>query len=141
MSNQTVTVGLGALAAGLGWDLDTVEVAEAEPAVVTTSPRVGDHMCMEPGQIAAVTHAARGVLKGEVVIDLEITFGFFEPADEVAAVVEARPGLLPMGDLPARSVAAKGERRGAGASGGAAERATRSPRQAENPIQEEIRTS
>ncbi|WP_257135960.1 dihydrodipicolinate reductase [Streptomyces sp. t99] len=169
---------IGALAAGLGWDLDTVDVAEVEPAVVTTSPRVGDDMCIEPGQIAAVTHAARGVLKGEVVIDLEITFGFFEPADEVAAgddygvvgeeqvfdprssvgfdsflstiaaavnastaVVEARPGLLSMGDLPARSVAAKGERRGAGASGGAAERATRSPRQAENPIQKEIRTS
>ncbi|WP_202460328.1 dihydrodipicolinate reductase [Streptomyces sp. SID1328] len=141
---------IGALAAGLGWDLDSVDVGEIEPAVVTTSPRVGDHMCIEPGQIAAVTHAAQGVLKGEVVIDLEIMFGFFEPADEVAAgddyrivgeeqvvdlrssvgfdsflstiaaavnactaVVEARPGLLSMGDLPARSVAAKGERRAA----------------------------
>ncbi|MFF8649632.1 dihydrodipicolinate reductase [Streptomyces griseoluteus] len=143
---------IGALAAGLGWDLDSVDVGEIEPAVVTTSPRVGDHMCIEPGQIAAVTHAAQGVLKGEVVIDLEIMFGFFEPADEVAAgddyrivgeeqvvdlrssvgfdsfstiaaavnactaVVEARPGLLSMGDLPARSVAAKGERRAARAS-------------------------
>ncbi|MEU7502520.1 dihydrodipicolinate reductase [Streptomyces griseofuscus] len=147
---------IGALAAGLGWDLDSVDVGEVEPAVVTTSPRVGDHMRIEPGQIAAVTHAARGVLKGEVVIDLEITFGFFEPADEVAAgddyrivgeeqvvdlrssvgfdsflstiaaavnastaVVEARPGLLSMGDLPARSVAAKGERRAGRASLGA----------------------
>ncbi|MEU3957624.1 hypothetical protein AB0F45_35980 [Streptomyces achromogenes] len=89
-------------------------------------------------------------------IDLEITFGFFEPADEVAAgddyrivgeeqvvdlrssvgfdsflstvaaavnasaaVVEASPGLLSMGDLPARSVAAKGERRTGRASLGA----------------------
>lgn len=91
-----------------------------------------------------------------MVIDLEITFEFFEPADEVAAgddyqivgeeqvvdlrssvgfdsflstiaaavnaaaaVVEARPGLLSMGDLPARSVAAKGERRAARTSLGA----------------------
>ncbi|MEV5314148.1 dihydrodipicolinate reductase [Streptomyces sp. NPDC052610] len=141
---------IGALAAGLGWDLDSVDVGEVEPAVVTTSPRVGDHLRIEPGQISAVTHAARGVLKGEAVIDLEITFGFFEPADEVAAgddyrivgeeqvidlrssvgfdsflstiaaavnsaaaVVEAPPGLLSMGDLPARAIAAKGERRAA----------------------------
>ena len=147
---------VGALAAGLGWDLDSVDVGEVEPAVVTTSPRVGDHMRIEPGRIAAVTHAARGVLKGDVVIDLEITFGFFEPADEVVAgddyrivgeeqvvdlrssvgfdsflstiaaavnastaVVEARPGLLSMGDLPARSVAAKGERRAGRAALGA----------------------
>ncbi len=139
---------IGALAAGLGWHLDSVAVGQVEPAVVTTSPRVGDHMRIGPGQIAAVTHAAWGVLKGEVVIDLKITFGFFEPTDAVAAgddyrivgeeqvvdlrssvgfdsflstiaaavnastaVVEARPGLLSMGDLPASSVAAKGERR------------------------------
>ncbi|MEU3447481.1 dihydrodipicolinate reductase [Streptomyces thermolilacinus] len=76
---------IGALAAGLGWDLDSVDEGEVEPAVVTTSPRVEDHMRIEPGQIAAVTHAARGVLKGDGVIDLEITFGFFESADEVAA--------------------------------------------------------
>ncbi|MGY5628796.1 dihydrodipicolinate reductase [Streptomyces sp. UC1A3] len=134
-------------------DLDSVDVAEVEPAVVTTSPRVGDHLRIEPGQITAVTHAARGMLKGEPVIDLEITFGFLEPTGEVAAgdgyrivgeeqvidlrssvgfdsflstiatavnaaaaVVEARPGLLSMGDLPARSVAAEGEQRAARAS-------------------------
>ncbi|WP_242535571.1 dihydrodipicolinate reductase [Streptomyces albidoflavus] len=141
---------IGALAAGLGWDLDSVEVGKVEPAVVATSPRAGDHLTVEPGQLAAVSHAARGVLKDEVVIDLEITFGFFDPADEVAAgddyrivgeeqvvdlrssvgfdsflstiaaavnaattVVEARPGLLSMGDLPARSLASMGERRAA----------------------------
>ncbi|MFF0435633.1 dihydrodipicolinate reductase [Streptomyces sp. NPDC004327] len=139
---------IGAVAAGLGWDLDSVDVSEVEPAVVTASPRLGDHRRIEPGQISAVTHAARGVLKGEAVIDLGITFGFFEPADEetagddyrivgeeqvidlhspvgfdsflstiaaaanaAAAVVEARPGLLSMADLPARALAAKGERR------------------------------
>ncbi|MGW2466916.1 dihydrodipicolinate reductase [Streptomyces bauhiniae] len=141
---------IAALAAGLGWDLDSVEVGQVEPAVVTTSPRAGDHLRIEPGQISAVTHAARGMLDGEAVIDLEIMFGFFEPADEVtagddyqivgeeqvidlrssvgfdsflstiaaavnaaAAVVEAEPGLLSMGDLPPRAVAAKGARRAA----------------------------
>ncbi|MFJ3660077.1 dihydrodipicolinate reductase [Streptomyces sp. NPDC090119] len=141
---------IAALAAGLGWDLDSVEVGEVEPAVVTTSPRVGDHLRIEPGRISAVTHAARGVLDGEAVIDLEIMFGFFEPTDEVtagddyrivgeeqvidlrsrvgfdsflstiaaavnaaAAVVAAEPGLLSMGDLPTRAVAAKGARRAA----------------------------
>ncbi|MER8062719.1 MULTISPECIES: dihydrodipicolinate reductase [unclassified Streptomyces] len=141
---------IAALAAGLGWDLDSVEVGKVEPAVVTTSPRAGNHLRIEPGQISAVTHAARGMFGGEAVIDLEIMFGFFEPADEVtvgddyqivgeeqvidlrscvgfdsflstiaaavnavAAVVEAEPGLLSMGDLPARAVAAKGARRAA----------------------------
>jgi hypothetical protein len=137
-----------ALATGLGWDLDWVEVGEVEAAVVTSSPRIGDHVHIKPGQISAVTHAARGMLDGQAVVDLAITFGFFEPTDEVtagddyhivgeeqvidlrssvgfdsflstiaaavnaaAAVVGAEPGLLSMGDLPARALAAKGERR------------------------------
>ena len=122
---------------------------EVEPAFVAPSPREGEHLRIEPGQIAAVTHAARGVLAGQAVIDLEITFGFFDPTDEVAAgddyrivgeeqvidlrspvgfdsflstiaaaanaaaaVVDAEPGLISMGDLSARDLAAKGERRG-----------------------------
>ena len=138
-----------ALATGLGWRLDAIEVGEVEPAFVAPSPREGEHLRIEPGQIAAVTHAARGVLAGQAVIDLEITFGFFDPTDEVAAgddyrivgeeqvidlrspvgfdsflstiaaaanaaaaVVDAEPGLISMGDLSARDLAAKGERRG-----------------------------
>lgn len=141
---------IGAVAAGLGWTLDAVEVGQVAPAIVASSTRVGDHVRIEPGQISAVTHAARGLINGEAVIDLEITFGFFDPADGIAAgddyeivgeeqtvelrssvgfdsflstiaaavnsaaaVVEAAPGLLSMGELPARSLAAKGTRRGA----------------------------
>ncbi|MFT4264949.1 MAG: hypothetical protein QM572_16315 [Nocardioides sp.] len=139
---------IGAVAAGLGWELDAVEVSQVVPAIVAGSPRAGDHVCIEPGQISAVTHSARGLLGDQAVVDLEIMFGFFDPADEIAAgddyeivgeeqtielrssigfdsflstiaaavnaavaVVEAPPGLLSMGDLPARALAAKGERR------------------------------
>jgi 2,4-diaminopentanoate dehydrogenase len=137
-----------ALATGLGWDLDAVEVGDVTPAIVATSARSGDHLSIEAGQVSAVSHAARGVLAGKAVVDLEITFGFFDPADGIAAgddyeivgeeqvidlrspvgfdsfqstiaaavnasaaVVAAEPGLLSMCDLPARGLAAKGERR------------------------------
>ncbi|WP_409185956.1 hypothetical protein F9C11_17585 [Amycolatopsis sp. VS8301801F10] len=135
---------VASLADGLGWDLDSVDVGEVSPAVVAGSPRAGDRRRIEPGQISAVAHAARGVLGGETVIDLEITFSFFAAGDEVsagddyrivgeervidlrssadsfpstvaaavnAAVVGAERGLLSMGDLRPRAVAAKGERR------------------------------
>lgn len=143
-----------ALATGLGWELDSVEVGRVVPALVASSPRDGDNLRIEPGQVAAVSHAARGVLAGEVRVDLEITFGFFDPSDGIsagddfeivgeeqvielrsslgfdsflstvaaavntaAAVVAAEPGLLSMGDLAARGLAAKGERRSCGADG------------------------
>lgn len=139
---------IGALGAGLGWRLDTVEVDPVAPAVISDGTRVGDHVTIEPGQISAVTHAARGLVDGNAVIDLEIMFGFFATGDAVAvgddyrivgadqvlelsatsgfesmlstvavavntavAVVEAQPGLLSMGDLPVRALAAKGSRR------------------------------
>jgi 4-hydroxy-tetrahydrodipicolinate reductase len=123
-------------------------VEEVIPAIIASSPRLGDSLCIERGQIAAVSHAARGLLAGQVLVDLEITFGFFDPNDGIAAgddfeivgeeqvielrsslgfdsflstiaaavnaaaaVVAAEPGLLSMGDLPARGLAAKGESR------------------------------
>ncbi|MER6973714.1 hypothetical protein ABT304_21810 [Nocardioides sp. NPDC000445] len=137
-----------ALATGLGWELDHIEVGEVAPAIVAALPRSGDHLTIESGQVSAVSHAARGILAGRAVIDLEITFGFFDPADGIAAgddyriegeeqvidlrspvgfdsflstiaaavnaaaaVVAAEPGLLSMGDLPARGLGAKGGRR------------------------------
>lgn len=139
---------IGALGAGLGWQLDTVEVDPVTPAVISNSTRVGDHVTIHPGEICAVTHAARGMCGGKPVIDLEIMFGFFDTDDAVSvgddyrivgtdqvlelsattgfesmlstvavavnsavAVVEADPGLVSMGDLPVRALAAKGSRR------------------------------
>ncbi|WP_079929134.1 dihydrodipicolinate reductase [Gordonia sp. i37] len=76
---------IGALAAGLGWSLDTIDVGRVTPAIVSDTVRVGDHLTIEPGRIAAVTHAARGMLDDRAVIDLEIMFGFFDGSDRVTA--------------------------------------------------------
>ncbi|MFI2280771.1 dihydrodipicolinate reductase [Nocardia beijingensis] len=136
---------ISSLASGLDWSLDSIEVGQVTPAVVSETVRLGEHVTVEPGQIAAVTHSARGLVDGRAVIDLEIMFGFFDPSDSVTAgddyliegsdqvielassvgfesflstiaaavnaapaVVEARPGLLSMGDLPVRALASKG---------------------------------
>lgn len=74
---------IGALAAGLGWSLDTIEVGRVIPAIVSETFRAGDYVTIQPGEIAAVTHCARGVLNGRAVIDLEIMFGFFDGSDPV----------------------------------------------------------
>ena len=76
---------ISALASGLGWTLDAIEVDRVAPAMVSDITRAGRHVTVEPGQIAAVTHAARGLSGGRAVIDLEIMFGFFDPSDSVAA--------------------------------------------------------
>lgn len=138
---------ISAVAGGLGWSLDGIDVDRVTPALVSEERRVGDHVAIEPGEIAAVTHAARGRIGDRAVIDLEIMFGFFAAADAVqagddyriegeeqvldlsstvgfesflstiaaavntaAAVIDARPGLLSMGDLAARDLASKGSR-------------------------------
>lgn len=75
---------IGALAGGLGWDLDEIVVDPIAPAVVSGTTRVGDHVTIGPGQISAVRHAARGLRGGEALIDLEITFGFYDESDPIA---------------------------------------------------------
>jgi 4-hydroxy-tetrahydrodipicolinate reductase len=136
---------ISALASGLRWSLDSIDVGQVTPAMVSDTVRVGEQVTVSPGQIAAVTHAARGLVNGRAVIDLEIMFGFFDPSDSVSAgddyliegsdqviqlsssvgfesflstiaaavntasaVVDARPGLLSMGDLPVRALSSKG---------------------------------
>jgi 4-hydroxy-tetrahydrodipicolinate reductase len=75
---------IAALGSGLGWQLDSIEVDAVRPALVSETVRAGDHVTIQPGGIAAVTHAARGRLAGDVLIDLEITFGFFADGDDMA---------------------------------------------------------
>jgi len=77
---------ISALAGGLGWDLDAIEVDDVRPSVTSDRRRVGEHLTVEPGTISAVSHTARGITAGRVVIDLEIMFGFFDSLDEL------RPG-------------------------------------------------
>jgi 2,4-diaminopentanoate dehydrogenase len=76
---------IAALASGLSWMLEEIVVDPVRPAFVTPVARHGEHRELAEGTVAAVTHAARGVHAGETVIDLEITFGFFVPEDEIAA--------------------------------------------------------
>ncbi|OBC12635.1 dihydrodipicolinate reductase [Mycobacterium sp. 852013-50091_SCH5140682] len=105
---------ISALASGLGWTLDTIEVAQVRPAMVSEIRRVGRHITIEPGQIAAVTHAARGLCGGRAVIDLTSPTGFESFVSTIAAavnvataVIGAPSGLLSMGDLPVRALASK----------------------------------
>ncbi len=74
---------IGGVAAGLEWEIDQIEVDPVVPSIVSQTTRIGNHVTIESGQISAVTHAARGVLAGEAVVDLEILFGFFDEGDEV----------------------------------------------------------
>jgi 2,4-diaminopentanoate dehydrogenase len=74
---------IGALAAGLGWGLDEIEVDPVRPAFNAPAERRGAHSTVAKGTVAAVVHSARGRCAGEVVVDLAIHFGFFAEDDPV----------------------------------------------------------
>jgi hypothetical protein len=74
---------IAALASGLGWDLDEIVVDRVRPLFLASDVRRGAHTQIEPGTVAAVIHAARGILDGKSVIDLAIRFGFFQTGDPV----------------------------------------------------------
>jgi 2,4-diaminopentanoate dehydrogenase len=76
---QTVS----ALAAGLGWTLDEIAVDPVRPSIFASERREGEHCRIEPGSVAAVLHAARGMLRNETVIELAINFGIFTDNDPV----------------------------------------------------------
>lgn len=77
------TESIAALASGLGWALDEIEVEQPTPAFLAASDRVGAHTTVAAGTIAAVRHAARGIREGESLIDAAIYFGFFVDGDPV----------------------------------------------------------
>lgn len=72
---------VAALAAGLGWELSEILVQAPEPILFTEHPRTIAHLDLAPGTIAALRHAARGYVAGQLVIDAQIDFGIFESAD------------------------------------------------------------
>ncbi|MGN6161914.1 MAG: hypothetical protein ACTHOG_09470 [Marmoricola sp.] len=132
---------VAALADGLGWNLDAIVVDDPQPVLLTERARRARHATLEPGTIAVIRHAARGVIDRKVVIQAAIDFGIFEPGDPfreggswrlessaqtfeftasqidsyastvaVAAnviprVLDARPGLLTMADIPVKKFA------------------------------------
>jgi hypothetical protein len=77
--DQSIT----ALARGLEWDLDEVEVDPVERDLVAAADRVADHVTVAAGTVASVVHRARGTRAGESVIELVTRFGIFEPEDDV----------------------------------------------------------
>jgi hypothetical protein len=76
---------IAAIAAGLGWSLDDIEIDPVRPAFIAPDDRRGAHATVARGTIAAVLHAARGRRTGRTAIDLAVHFGFFRPGDPIEA--------------------------------------------------------
>jgi hypothetical protein len=74
---------IGAVANGLGWSLDDIEIDPVRPAFIAPEDRPGVYATVARGTIAAVLHAARGRRIGCTAIDLAVHFGFFRPGDPV----------------------------------------------------------
>lgn len=72
-----------ALARGLNWELDRIEVDPITPAASAIAEQRLDHMVIREGTISAVRHQARGMVAGSVVIELVANFGIFQPGTEL----------------------------------------------------------
>ncbi|QSR24876.1 dihydrodipicolinate reductase [Nocardioides aromaticivorans] len=67
-----------ALARGLGWDLDRIEIDPVTPAALAATEGRLEQMVISPGAVSVVRHQARGVLGGDVVIELVANFGLLD---------------------------------------------------------------
>lgn len=105
---------IDAVADSLGLRLDRVLEQPLTPAIVTSEPRRGEFVTLEPGAVAVVRQGAAGIAAGEHVIELEEHFGFLDPADDVpegdtyvvegadqSFTVAVRPGVLSFVTTPA----------------------------------------
>ncbi|SEB80711.1 hypothetical protein [Streptomyces sp. TLI_105] len=84
---------ISALARGLEWDLDSIEVDTVERDLIAETERRGQHAVIPAGTVTSVLHRARGLVQGKAVIELATRFGIFDPAD----AVERGDGLLLVG--------------------------------------------
>ncbi|MEU6563437.1 NAD(P)H-dependent amine dehydrogenase family protein [Nocardia nova] len=75
---------IAALARGLEWTLDGIEVDPVERDLVAGTERAGEHLAVPVGTVAGVVHRARGMRGGEPVIELATHFGIFGAEDHVA---------------------------------------------------------
>lgn len=75
---------IAALARGLEWTLDGIEVDAVERDLLAPAARKADHVAVEAGTVAGVVHRARGLLNGDAVVELETRFGIFDAGDDVA---------------------------------------------------------
>ena len=74
---------IAAVADGRGGNLDEIVVDSPRPAIVAADSRRGDHVEVAPGTIAAVLHGGRGIIAGDVVVEMATHFGFFDDGDPV----------------------------------------------------------
>jgi 4-hydroxy-tetrahydrodipicolinate reductase len=95
---------IAALARGLEWDLDAIEVDAVERDIVADKERKGEHIVIAAGAVTSVLHRARGLMQGRPVIELATRFGIFEPDD----AVERGDGLVVVGREQTIEVAVPG---------------------------------
>lgn len=74
---------IAAIARGLEWELDEIEVDAVEPDIVAAEDRKGEHLLIHAGTVAGVVHRARGARSGSTVVELATRFGIFDPDDDV----------------------------------------------------------
>lgn len=74
---------VAAVAAGLGWELDDIEVDPVRPAFVAPEPRATPLREIPRAAVTAVLHRARGIRGDRVLVDLQVHFGVFEEGDPV----------------------------------------------------------
>jgi 2,4-diaminopentanoate dehydrogenase len=74
---------IAAIARGLEWTLDHIEVDPVEPDVIAAEDRRGEHLLIPGGTVAGVVHRARGIRSGACVVELATRFGIFASDDDV----------------------------------------------------------
>jgi 4-hydroxy-tetrahydrodipicolinate reductase len=74
---------IAALARGLEWTLDSIEVDPVQRELLASTDRRGEHMTVAAGTVASVVHRARGMRAGEPIVELATRFGIFEANDEI----------------------------------------------------------
>jgi 4-hydroxy-tetrahydrodipicolinate reductase len=74
---------IAAIARGLEWTLDHIEVDPVEPDVIAAEDRQGEHLLIPAGTVAGVVHRARGIRAGASVVELATRFGIFASDDDV----------------------------------------------------------
>lgn len=74
---------IAAVACGLEWSLDRIEVDPVDRDLIASAERHGAHIVVPAGSVTSVVHRARGWRGDEVVIEFETRFGIFDPADEI----------------------------------------------------------
>lgn len=83
---------IGLIAAALGWKLDKIEVDPAEP-IVSERRFETPYVTVEPGRVAGLKQAARGIVGGEPKITLEFRAYIGAPEEYDAITIDGVPTI------------------------------------------------